>query len=280
MNKKEKMTGTVTFRWLGVAGIELNIDGQILTIDPLFTRPPLHRLFVGRVESDTGLVHEKLPHCDHILVSHTHWDHVINVPDLAKQTGAFVYGSPNTCKLLSACGVPVRQINQVEAGDKLLLGKTSVRVFLAEHLKIPGFTSQPVAAYPKPPLRLRDYRMDYCYSFLIETDGLSLLDWCGIQTQTAPQATILFFGLSNKIASFETLLKRVKPCLVIPLHWDNPFHPLSKPVRHFFQFPIRIFPILELMDPKILNRIVSRTVPTAKVLIPEIFHTYNLSEYS
>lgn len=132
------MANAVEFRWLGVAGIELNIAGQILTIDPLFTRPPLRRLIAGRVEPETGLVHEKLPLCDHILVSHTHWDHVMDVPALAKQTGAFVYGSPNTCHLLSACGVPIKQIHQVKAGDKLQLGKISVQVFLAKHLNILG----------------------------------------------------------------------------------------------------------------------------------------------
>ncbi len=37
---------TLTFRWLGTAGVVLNADGQVLVLDPFFTRPlnkPLRR---------------------------------------------------------------------------------------------------------------------------------------------------------------------------------------------------------------------------------------------
>ena len=270
------MTENIEFRWLGVAGIELNISGQILAIDPLFTRPPLHRLLAGRVEPDTRMAREKMPHCDHILVSHAHWDHLMDVPALAKQTGAAVYGSFNACKLLSICDVPEKQINEVVAGSKLQLGKIKISVFNAEHLKIPGFNSQPVSAHLKSPLRLRDYHMDHCYSFLIEIEQFSVLDWCGLLPDSAPQATVLCVGFFRNIAFFETLLERVKPRLMIPLHWDNLFRPLSKPLQPFVKSPLGIFPSLQLMNPGKLNQVVHRIAPAVKVLSPEIFRTYDL----
>ena len=34
-------------RWLGVAGIELRVNKQILVIDPFVTRPPFRRMWFG-----------------------------------------------------------------------------------------------------------------------------------------------------------------------------------------------------------------------------------------
>ena len=67
-------------RWLGVAGIELRVIEQILVIDPFVTRPPFRRMWLGRIRSDLVLAATTVPHGDFVLVSHTHWDHVMDVP--------------------------------------------------------------------------------------------------------------------------------------------------------------------------------------------------------
>jgi len=50
---KEKLEQEILeLRWLGVAGIELRVNEQILVIDPFVTRPPFRRMWWGRVRSD------------------------------------------------------------------------------------------------------------------------------------------------------------------------------------------------------------------------------------
>ena len=105
--------GAVRFRWLGVAGIELLSSEELmadesLLIDPFFTRPPIWRLWFGRVAPNPARIPASLPRCDHILVSHAHYDHLLDVPVIARRTLARVYGSANTCALLQSLRITQR----------------------------------------------------------------------------------------------------------------------------------------------------------------------------
>ena len=109
------------FRWLGVAGIELRAQDGVLVIDPFLTRFGPWRA-LGRVRSNRSLVAGTVRECDFVLVSHAHWDHLMDVPEVVRATGAQAFGSANTCRLLSVCGVPATHIRQIGAGDRLVLG--------------------------------------------------------------------------------------------------------------------------------------------------------------
>lgn len=95
------------------------------------------------------------------------------MPSIALRTGASVLGSPNTCEIASACGVPTEQIKQARIGERVTLGAFDCEVLAADH----GGTSPdwlingPVPPDLKPPLRLRDYRIDFCFTFAIKAGG-------------------------------------------------------------------------------------------------------------
>ena len=82
------MPEKLSFRWLGVQGLELSCAGQTLAIDPFFTRPPLSSLLLRRVQPNLALAARLLARCDYVLVSHPHYDHILDVPDLLKRSGA------------------------------------------------------------------------------------------------------------------------------------------------------------------------------------------------
>src|SRR5690348_9112515 len=140
-------------RWLGVAGIELRVNGQILVIDPFVTRPPFIRIWWGRVHSDAELAAKTVPQADFVLVTHAHWDHVMDVPAVIEKTGATAYGSPNTCQLLSILGVAEEQIHEIKVEDQLTLGKFRVQIFSAEHGLVLGrpFATGSIAPNLQPP---------------------------------------------------------------------------------------------------------------------------------
>jgi L-ascorbate metabolism protein UlaG (beta-lactamase superfamily) len=266
------------FRWLGVAGVELDIGDQVLAIDPFVTRPRLRCLCGGRVVPNADVIADRLPRCDHVLVTHAHWDHIMDVPELACQTGSTVLGSTNTCRLMAVCGVPEAQIRRVQAGDSLGLGRFQIDVLPGEHMWLPGFGSGLVAPALHPPLRLRDYRMDECFSFLIAARGWRVLVWHSIRAEKAPRADILFVGPTDLSASGEALLAAVQPQLIVPVHWDDPFRPLARPVRPFFELRRWALPPVRRID---LNRFAERVravVPEAHTFVPEVFRTYALVE--
>jgi len=271
------MSTSIRFRWLGVAGIELTANSSTLLIDPCFTRPRWWHLGLGRVRPDARRVAEYIQAGDYVLVSHAHWDHLMDVPEVLRHTGGLALGSPNTCRLLAACGVLAGQAREMRAGQQLRLGDLNVTVLPAQHIRLPGFGPGRLSSRLSPPLRLRDYRMDDCFSFLVEADGLRLLDWCGLGRQPAPPADVLCVAPYGPPAYYPALLRQVQPRLVVPVHWDDPFRPLSRPVRPFFQSPRWGWPPMGRVKLVEFKRMVEETMPGTQVLIPEMLRVYDLS---
>jgi L-ascorbate metabolism protein UlaG (beta-lactamase superfamily) len=149
-------------------------------------------MWFGRVVPNSALIAERVERCDSVLVTHAHFDHLMDVPDVVRNTGATAHGSLNSCRLLSACGVPDEQIREIKAGDVLELGDLRVEAFEVKHIKVVGFSPGPLPAVIRPPLRARDYRMDYDYGFLVTVDGLRLLTDPGERPEDAVPADVLF----------------------------------------------------------------------------------------
>ncbi len=273
----------VQFRWLGAAGVELTAGHQVLAVDPFFTRPPFRRLWFGRAESDRTLAAAKLPRCDFILISHAHYDHLMDVPDVARRTGATVCGSPNACRLAAALGVPDGQIRQIGLGDRLHLGAFDVEVLPGDHRKTPLdiLINAPLPATLRSPLRLTDYRMDACYSFLIRVGPYRILHGA------APVPADLWLTVPTRRRGRNAeLLRAIRPQLVVPIHWDNFFRPLSRPIRPLpgtaghtaLALPGTALPLFRRMNPAALGRAPVEMGLGARVLVPEIFRAYRLDE--
>ena len=264
------------FRWLGVGGIELRAGDQVILIDPYVTRFPLWRMAVGRVRPNRELIAEKIPRCDFVLVTHPHVDHLLDVPDVVRNTGAVALGSANACRLLAVLGVPAAQVREIDVGDQLTLGNFRVDVLPAGHVTFWGWRpfSGPVPPGLRPPLRARDYRMDRCFGFLVDAGGHRLLHCPG----TAVPAEVLTVKPLGTRARYESLLRNVRPRIVIPVHWDDFCRPLSKPVRPILAPFGQAVPPLKRIDLAQFERMVEQIAPGTLVLIPEMFRTYDLGE--
>jgi L-ascorbate metabolism protein UlaG (beta-lactamase superfamily) len=268
------MRHPVWFRWLGVAGIELRARQQVLLIDPFLTRPPLRRLFLGRVEPDRALLRQHVSGADTILVTHAHWDHLLDVAPIAEFTGAVVVGSANTCQIVAAQGVRPARIQQVDVGDRLALGPFQVEVLPGRHGPTPisWLINGRLPRDLRPPLRLRDYRMDCCFSFRIKVEGLRLLDCPG----PATPAEVLAVGTDTPATILQRLLRHVRPRVVIPVHWDNLFQPLERGLRPMLAPPAVRLPRFRWMDPHLFARDVARLAPDTRVLVPTVLECYDL----
>ena len=264
-------------RWLGVAGLEFTNGDHTLLIDPFFSRPPLRNIFMGRVYPDIQLIKEKISKADHILVTHAHYDHLLDIPAIAAQTGAPVYGSANVCHLLKVLQVPSAQSHRLHPFDEIKLPYANIRVIPASHPSIPGYLSGNLKNNLKPPLHLRDYRMDECFSYLIEFQYLKLLVWSGISIEHAERADVLFLQSVASQNWYVNIIEMVQPHLVIPTHWDDFFLPLSRPILPFFASPTLINPFLRRINLDDFKKRIIQADPNCKVLIPRIFEPLNLA---
>jgi L-ascorbate metabolism protein UlaG (beta-lactamase superfamily) len=270
------MDNDLTFRWLGVAGIELRLGREVLAIDPFFTRPKVLRLLAGRrVRPNVELATRILPSCSALLVTHAHYDHVMDVPAIALHTGVTVYGSENTSALMRILGVPGRQIRQVGVGDQFQCGPFHVEVLPGQHMRIPAekMFNGPLPEKLRIPLRLSDYRMDKCFSFRVEASGVRVL----VGSHPAP-ADVLFTIPLNPAVNYEQLLPTVQPRLVVPIHWDLMFRPLTRPLRPMLTTAGPRNRLPRRVDLENFRRRTERIQPEAKVLIPEIFRNYRIDD--
>ena len=126
----------------------------------------------------------------------------------------------------------------------------------------------------KPPLRLRDYRMDSCLSFLISFHGRRILVWSSIGTENAEAADVLICRAVSGERWYARMMASVQPRLVIPSHWDDMFRPLSEPPRPYFSPPRLALPPLRRIDLGEFERKIKKAKPDCEVLLPERFREY------
>jgi L-ascorbate metabolism protein UlaG (beta-lactamase superfamily) len=223
---------------------------QIL-FDAHLTRPSLKAYISGSCPTNTELVDEKLKlhHVDRlkaIFVSHTHHDHVLDASYIAKKTGAVIYGSRSAMNVARGSDVPENQMVQFERDQTYHVGNYSITVIASLHSKptiLNNDLGETIDEPLKQPARLRDYKEGGSYDFYVEAHGKKYMirpSFNYIENQMdGYEADVLFLGTAGLAkADEETERKffaetagKLKPKLIIPLHWDNFFSSLRKPAK-------------------------------------------------
>ncbi len=155
-------------------------DGETRWItDGFFTRPNLSKFGQSRLRSDDKLIDRildrlKIKTLSAVVSLHSHYDHALDAPLLAKKTEALLIGSNSTALLGRAFALPQSQIQVVKDGDELNFGKWKVTLILSAHSpnpKVAGEIDKP----PVLPLTENDYKPGESFSLLVEHSGRSLL---------------------------------------------------------------------------------------------------------
>ncbi|MBE6130058.1 MAG: MBL fold metallo-hydrolase [Erysipelotrichaceae bacterium] len=222
---------------------------QIL-FDAHFTRPSLPEYIFGSKATDTAIAEEMMrkhpmDRLRAIFISHTHHDHVMDMPFVAEKTGAAVYGSSSAMNVARGGGIPEEQLKEFKAGETYEVGDYSVKVLTSLHSKptvLNNDIGETIDAPLVQPARLRDYKEGGSYDFYVRNAGKTYLirpSFNYIEGQLdGYEADVLFLGVAGLAKAdeetekkfFMETVEKVKPQVIIPLHWDNFFSPLDKPV--------------------------------------------------
>jgi L-ascorbate metabolism protein UlaG (beta-lactamase superfamily) len=202
----------------------------------------------------------------------------MDVPAILENTGGRAFGSANSCQLLGHCGVPKERVSEIHSGDCVTVGGFHIEAREAQHVKLPGFGPGTLAPDLKIPLKAREYVMDNHTSYRISVNGLRLLTDPGVQARDAGEADVLFVSAGLSRSYYESLLELVQPRLVVPIHWDDFFRPLSEPTERFWKHPRRGWPPLERVSLAEFRLVIQSLSPDTSMLVPEALRTYTLEE--
>ena len=121
------MTGELKLEWLGCAGFRLEVDGVGLLIDPWLSRPAWAQPPVIARE-------DELWPAEGVLVSHGHFDHAADLPELSRGRALPIYTHGGTAKLLARRGVEGRNLRGVESAWSGAVGPFTLKCRPTRHI--------------------------------------------------------------------------------------------------------------------------------------------------
>ncbi len=225
----------ITLTYLGVAGWRVDDGGHALLVDPYFSRLPVDSKSATPLLPDEARITRYAPtRADAILVGHSHYDHLLDVPDIAKRAHATVVGTASTLNVARAAGVAENHLVVAEEGAALTFGPFSVSAFRGLH----SLTGQASAAIPPQialPMPASGYAEGGTLDYLVRVGRHSIL-FIGsanfIEQELAgvrPDVAVLAVGLREKIVDYACRLMRAlgHPPLVLTNHFDAHWEPLG-----------------------------------------------------
>jgi L-ascorbate metabolism protein UlaG (beta-lactamase superfamily) len=134
----------------------------------------LGRIAPDRTAIERGMARAGITRLDAVLVSHSHYDHAMDAPEVARRGGALLVGSPSSANVARGWGLAEEQIRVVQAGDALTFGALRVRFLPSTHA-LPNLEAGTIDLPLVPPARASAYKDGGCFSLLIEHPSGSLL---------------------------------------------------------------------------------------------------------
>ena len=245
----------VRLAYLGTAGWQISDGRTTLLVDPYLSRLQMtspnddvlpgdtRRKFTRAdlAEPDAATIDAHIQRADFILITHTHPDHALDVPYIARKTGATVIGTESARNLGRAYGIPGDKLIVARGGDDLEFDGWSVRVIPSLHgiLRRAPFLQREPSAPPTPaiipidvvaPLRLDQFAEGGTLAYLIRIGERQILVFGSmnyiereVEGLRPDVALIGAMPERREIHDYTSrLLKAIGfPRMVLPTHWDR-----------------------------------------------------------
>ncbi|SRR6266481_3867964 len=279
-----------TLEYMGAAGWRITDGTTVILIDPYLSRilgpppplaPPYSRLpgdtrpvygWNDVAVPDVSAIDSHVPRADFILVTHTHYDHVLDVPHIAVKTHSLVIGTESTENVMRAYSVPEEQLITVRGGEDYDFGAFSVRVIPSLHSPLDHkryFSSETAPAGMKAPLTLLQMHPEGgTLAYLIRFRGHKILVFGGMnyierEIEGLDPDVVLAGAASSRKEIYDYSGRLMRdlhfPPLVLPTHWDNFFAP----------YGISQQPSVDALQSFV--REIKAASPNTKVIVPKYF---------
>ena len=232
--------------YFGTAGWRISDGNVVVLVDPYISRLKYgngghsddDRPHFAREDlawSDTTLIDSLITEADFILCTHSHFDHLADVPYIARKTGAKVIGHETANTILRAYGVPDEQLYTVRGGEDYQFEDFSVRVVPGLHSALNEKLYYDSRRYDETsdleaPLRINQFIEGGTLNFLARFDRHTVLAMGGMnfieREFEGLEPDILLAGINGSRLGLYDYDRRLltatgSPPVVLPTHWDN-----------------------------------------------------------
>ena len=229
--------------WLGVSGYRLTYEGVSIFIDPYLSRVPLRALLLRRRALPDPAMVERYAAAPGevagVLVGHTHFDHAVDAPALARRHGAKAYGSASLGHLMRLHGLGELAV-EVVPHERYELGPFVVRFVPSRHSKLLLGRRVPMdgelTCDHLHGLAPGQYKCGQVWGIHIAVAGTTLYhqgsaDLDDRELGSEP-VDVFLAGVAGRGVTpryWERILPKLDPRVVVPTHYDNFFSPLGQP---------------------------------------------------
>lgn len=225
--------------WLGSAGFQVKTGETVFFIDPYLSRNP-------SASPRQALKPSDLPDPEQVFLSHGHFDHILDIPDIAGRSSATVFCDQVAGATLTADGLPQTQLHLVSMdGQQFNFKNYRAEAYFSRHVKfdIPlllgTLAKINVRFFSLLPL-IKKYPPGQVLSWRFEIEGKTVHHFgSGGSTPeelakfSKMKTDVLLIPLQGHTRICDIALDYVKyfsPEVVIPHHQDDFYPPVSKMV--------------------------------------------------
>ena len=137
--KRLELPAGLELEWLGVSGYRIGYKGQNLFVDPYLSRVPFRDLLLRRLTLPDPAALDRFARASGevvgVLVGHTHFDHAVDAPAIARRFGCKAYGSSSLVSLMGLHGLAQEAV-EVEPYRTYELGPFEVNFTPSVHSKL------------------------------------------------------------------------------------------------------------------------------------------------
>ena len=226
---------------------------------------------------DTETVDARVPRANYIFLSHTHFNHAMDVPYIAQRTGAIVIGSESAANVAQNGGVKEEQTIVVKGGEDLAFDELSVRVIPSLHSPLSCKLYRDFGTVPRQcaPLTLDEYVEGGTLAYLLRFAGREILlfgsmNFIEREVEGLRPDIALIASAPPRLDIHDytgRLLRAIgRPPIVVATHWDDQGLPFGAPQD------------AALAHTQAFVREVQAVRADATVIVPLHFQTIRLTE--